>query len=130
MQFESKPVNETFQHESNSDATPLQELRRLKFAKDSIKDMAAAALGQRDLTAAKLNETARQLTRYVESGAKSKRILEKRCEKLESEKDELLGDHHRYAEKSGTSLENEEMENYLNFRLDAAEDVLNTAYEI
>ena len=91
--------------------------------------MAAVALSQRELTAVKLDESVRQLRRYLDSGARSKRILEKKCEKLESEKDELIEDHHRYAHKSNTDLNDDAMKDFLVPKLDGAEDILNEAID-
>ena len=89
--------------------------------------MAAAILAQRDLTAIKLNESVRQLKRYLESGGNSKRIIDKRYNRIESEKDELINYHYRYAEKSGTSVEDDNMKQFLAEKTDAAEDILNDA---
>ena len=93
------------------------------------KKMAAAALAQRDLTAAKLNESVRQLERYLYSGSKSRRVLEKRIEKIESEKEELLELHYHYAEKSKTLVDNEELKEFLTPKMDGAEDILNDAMD-
>ena len=84
----------------------------------------ATAKAQRDLTAAKLAESIRQLKRYLESNANSKRILGKRIEKLESEKEELLEHHHNYAEKSKIPLEDGDMTQFLTSKMDAADDII------
>ena len=91
--------------------------------------MAADAKAQRDLTATKLEEAVRQLRRYLDSGAKSRRILEKRCEKVEIEKNEFLQEHFVYSEKSNTPVEDATMKSYLNEKLDSAEDALNDAMD-
>ena len=71
--------------------------------------MAATALAERELTAVKLEESVRQLRRYIDSGSKSQRILEKRIKKIESEKEELLELHHRYAKKLNTPISEQGM---------------------
>ena len=100
--------------------------RVLLFVTVCNTNMAAALQAERELTATKLAETARQLRRYLESGSKSRRVLEKRIEKIESEKDELLELHHRYVEKSSTEITSEENVQYLQPKMDVAEDVLST----
>ena len=89
--------------------------------------MTATILAQRDLTAIKLDESVRQLKRYIESGGKSKIIIDKRYNRIESEKDELINYHYRHAEKSWTSVEDENMKQFLTEKIDAAEDILNDA---
>ena len=91
--------------------------------------MVDAASNQRDLVASKLDESVRQLVRYVECGAKSRRILESRCDKIESLKNELIEEHHRYGKKAGTPATDNGMKEYVTPKLDAAEDILNRALE-
>ena len=41
----------------------------------------------------------------MDAGSKSKRIIQKKCDKIELEKDELLEDNHHYAKKAEMSVE-------------------------
>ena len=66
-------------------------------------------MAQRELSATKLEESVRQLKRYIQTGATSKRIIQKRCERVESDKDEFIEIHHCYAEKSGKTINDEVM---------------------
>ena len=91
--------------------------------------MAAAALAQRELAASKLEEAVRQIKRSIQTGSTSKAIIERRVEKIESEKDELIEIHHRYAEKSSTAISDQVMKDFILPKLDAAEDVLLEAFE-
>lgn len=95
-----------------------------------MEEMSNTALAKRELTASKLKESVRQLRRYLDSGSKSKRTLEKKCDKVESEKDELLEDNYYYAKKSDKSLEDEDIKNFLTPILDEAEDILNEAMDV
>ena len=91
--------------------------------------MASQIATQRDLSATKLSEMVRQLRRYLING-KSVRIIEQRSRNVETEKDELIEYHHRYAEKTGVSVDDDTMKDFITDKLDSAEDVLNEATDV
>lgn len=63
--------------------------------------MAAAALRNRSLTAAKLKDSMRQLRRYLDGEKHVERILVQKSDKVDVDREELIARHHEYAEKGG-----------------------------
>ena len=90
--------------------------------------MAAAALVKRDQAAAKLSASIRQLNRYInENPAPSERIILQKSEKVDVDRDELIAKHHQYAEKSGNGLEEAEMKEFIEDKIDKAVDAVDEA---
>ena len=87
--------------------------------------MAAAA--KRDACAAKLEDSIRQLRRYLDVQTFSSRILQLKCDKIEVDREELLSKHHYYGERSSIDLDNPEMTTFIAPRIDAAVDIVDEA---
>ena len=89
--------------------------------------MAAAASSKRDSTASKLRDSIRQLRRYIDGESYSERILIQKCDKIDVDREELLAKHHTFAEKTSTSLEDEELRSYIEPKIDEAVDIVDEA---
>ena len=89
--------------------------------------MAAAAMHKRDSTAAKLRDSVRQMRRYLDGHLHSERIIVHKCDKIDLDREELIAKHHQYAEKASLSLEEEEMQNYIEPKIDQAVDIVDEA---
>lgn len=91
--------------------------------RDRIVIMAQAALHTRAASAASLKDSVRELTRYKQGVRPSKRLLQRKLDKLLGDKEDLVTKHYVYAEKANEDLDSEELLNWLTPKLDAANDV-------
>ena len=89
--------------------------------------MSAAALQRRTSTASKLKDSQRQLRRYLSGDSFSERILLQKCEKVNLDREELISNHHLYAEKAGIDLEDDDLKNFLESKIDEAVDIVDEA---
>ena len=91
--------------------------------------MAAAALRNRSLTAAKLKDSMRQLRRYLDGEKHVERILVQKSDKVDVDREELIARHHEYAEKGGVDIDSEEMKEFIEPLIDGAVDMVDEATE-
>ena len=89
-----------------------------------------AAEQQRSAADANLNEALRELKRYTEKqrGNYSSRLLEKKCNDVKEAKEELFQSHYEYAAKSKLNLTDEALAEWINPRLDEANDALDEIF--
>ena len=89
--------------------------------------MSAQAQGARTAAAATLQDTIRDVKRYIQKEEEnlSKRLLQSKLEKLTVAKNDLFGKHCYYAEKAGLDIStNEDLLDYINPLMDGASDTL------
>ena len=89
--------------------------------------MAQAALRKRDNCAAKLRDSVRQLRRYLDGDSHIERILTAKSDKVDVDREELEAKHIEYAEKANIELDEEEMTEFIQPKIDAAVDVVDEA---
>ena len=90
---------------------------------------AQTALNARNIAAASLKESTRDLTRYKAVDTPSRRLLQQKYDKVELDKNNLLQRHFLYAEKAGLDLEtDEDQETWINERLDPAITLLDEVF--
>ena len=85
--------------------------------------MAAQALTVRNAAAASLNETIRDVERYMRNPTLSKRLLESKLDRLLKSKNDLFNNHCYYAEKANLDLTAEPQTSYINPLMDASSDL-------
>ena len=85
-----------------------------------------AALHSRDTSAAVLAEALRQLTKYVtEKGDQAnRRLLVVKQKAVQEAKDDLMANHYVYGQKAGKPLDSNEMTEWLNPKMDNANDAI------
>jgi prefoldin subunit 5 len=81
-----------------------------------------AAFNTRETAAAVLKEEVRQLKKYRERGNPNLRLLESKNKKVNDAKEDLMNKHYHYGLKAGKELNSAEMTDYLNQKLDDAND--------
>ena len=89
--------------------------------------MAAAASRNRGLCAVKLQDSIRQLRRYLDSEHQIERILIQKSDKVDLDREELIAKHHEYAEKAGLEVESQESKEFIEPKIDAAVDIVDEA---
>ena len=89
--------------------------------------MAQAASQKRESAATKLEDSVRQLKRYLLKEERSQRNLVLKSEKVDVDKEELMAKHMIYAEKAGISLQNAEMKDFIEDKIDDAVDAIDQA---
>ena len=89
--------------------------------------MAQAVEVKRQSAAAKLRDSVRQLRRYLEQENLNERIIVLKSDKVDVDREELIAKHHMYAEKSSTSLDDEQMREYIEGKIDDAVDAVDEA---
>ena len=86
--------------------------------------MSATAQAKRDSSASKLKDSVRQLRRYLDGDSHSERVLLQKCEKVSLDREELISSHHQYVQKAGLDLDDQEVAQYLEQRIDNAVDIV------
>ena len=87
------------------------------------------ALSARNVAAAALKDSARDLTRYKDNANPSRRLLQQKYDKVEFDKNTLLQRHYTYAEKAGLDLEADvDQETWLNGKLDPIRTLLDEVF--
>ncbi len=89
--------------------------------------MAQASLRKRDNCAAKLRDSVRQLRRYLDGNSQIERILTQKSDKVDCDREELIAKHIDYGEKSAISLDDEEMTEFIEGKVDEAVDIVDEA---
>ena len=82
---------------------------------------------KRDSVASKLRDSVRQLRRYLDTPDHVERILVAKSDKIELDREELITKHHDYADKSGISIDDEEMRQFIEGKIDEAVDIVDEA---
>ena len=80
------------------------------------------AFNARDTAAAALKEEVRQLKKYRDKGNPNLRLLESKNKKVNDAKEDLMNRHYHYGLKAGKELSSTEMTDYLNEKVDEAND--------
>ena len=81
----------------------------------------------RTASAEKLIGTMRQLRRYIDGGRSTERITKDKMSKVIADRDDLITAHHAYGAKASISIEDDEMRNFIDPKVDEAEDLLDEA---
>ena len=89
--------------------------------------MAAAALRNRSLCAAKLQDSMRQLRRYLDGDNQIERVLIQKSDKVDVDREELISKHHEYADKANLDISSAELQEFLNPKIDGAVDLVDEA---
>ena len=90
--------------------------------------MGENALKQRTTAAVILTETIREMRRYMSADNISIRLLQQKLTKTHKAKEDLLNKHYLYAEKSGKELDSAELTEWINPRVDEANDVTDEVF--
>ena len=93
---------------------------------------AARALASRASGVEKLVTSIRQLRRYIDAGTQdhgsiNERILLQKMQKVSAAKDHLIDTHHTYGEKNETPLSDQAMRDFIDPKIDEADDILDEA---
>ena len=89
--------------------------------------MATAALKRRDACAAKLNDSVRQLRRYLDGVNQNERVLQQKMDKVDIDREQLLASHIDYSEKGEVALTTDEMKTFIEEKIDKAVDTVDEA---
>jgi uncharacterized protein YqgV (UPF0045/DUF77 family) len=89
--------------------------------------MATAALRRRDAAAAKLNDSTRQLRRYLDGENQVERIILQKSDKVDLDREELVAKHIEYSERTDIDLTDHEMKTFIEKKVDDAVDLVDEA---
>ena len=87
----------------------------------------AAAKIKRDSCSAKMDDSIRQLRRYLDARSFSTRILLQKCDKVDVDREELVAKHHQYGERAQIDLDDPQMVEFIAPKIDAAVDIVDEA---
>ena len=91
--------------------------------------MATAAEKLRDCNAERLEVSSRQLRKYIETDKPIVRVIKEKIRKVTADRDDLLASHHAYAIKANIELSDATMREFIDAKLDDADELLDKAEE-
>ena len=89
--------------------------------------MAALAQRERDFAVAKLEDSVRQLRRYLAQRDHTERVLTQKCDRVDINREEVLAKNYTYAEKSNIPLTDQALKEYIDPIIDGAADIVDEA---